>query len=123
MYSNHQPIKQYKHLLFISMLYLAVMLCSAVLIYKPIAMKFGYASAATLTFPLWFVLSDIIAEVYGFQLSRKILWSGFFCQFIFSLGCFLLIHTPSPELWREQPAFDLVLGHLIDAIKFMKFHR
>jgi len=106
-------LPQHKYLTFLIMLYLTIMLCSAVLIYKPIEMKFGYASGATITFPLWFVLSDLIAEVYGFKISKKILWTGFFCQFIFSLLCFLLINIPSPPHWAEQHSFDLVLGHLL----------
>lgn len=49
----------------LSMIYLGIMICSDLLVYKFIDMPYGYTTAATFVFPLWFVLNDIVAEVYG----------------------------------------------------------
>lgn len=110
--SSDEKLKQYKYLLPLAMLFITIMLTCAVLIYKPVKMWFGYASGATLFFPCWFVLSDIIAEVYGLKVSKKILLTAFFCQLLFSLVCMLIVKLPGPAGWQHQPAFNLILGHL-----------
>ena len=112
MMTNNQLLKQHKYVIFLSMFYVTVMLCSAIFIYKPVAMWVGFASGATLIFPICFVLSDVIADVYGFKISQQVLWSGFMCQLLFSIGCFIMLKTPSPAFWHNHLAFELVLGHL-----------
>lgn len=34
-------------------------------------------SAATVIFPLSYIFGDILAEVYGYERSRKVIWTGF----------------------------------------------
>lgn len=109
---SDEKLKHYKYLLPLSMLFITIMLTCVVLIYKPVKMWFGYASGATLFFPFWFVLSDVIAEIYGLRISKKILLTAFFCQLLFSLVCMLIIKLPAPLGWKYQPAFNLILGHL-----------
>lgn len=95
------------------MVYTCVMIFSDLLVNKPISMYFGYTTAATLLFPMWFVLNDIIAEVYGYKVCRRILLTGFITQLVFNLICNFMINLPSPSDWHDQAAFDLVLGHLL----------
>lgn len=95
------------------MAYISIMICADLLVNKPVTMIYGYTTAATLIFPFWFIINDVIAEVYGYKLCRNILWAAFAIQLSFDLICYLAIHLPSPFDWKNQAAFDLVLGHLI----------
>lgn len=98
---------------YLSMLQISIMLCSSVLMYKPIDFGLGVAPAAILVTPLWFILSDVLAEVYGLSVSRKILLWGFLCQLLFSTICFVVIRSPSPAYWDGNTAANLILGHLL----------
>jgi uncharacterized integral membrane protein (TIGR00697 family) len=52
--------------------------------------------AGTLIFPLTFILSDLITEVYGYQQARRAIWCGFLFNLIFIAYGQLVIHLPSP---------------------------
>lgn len=88
------------------------MLSTAVLIYKVVTLGPLVASAATLAIPFWYFLGDIIAEVYGYKMSRRLIWSAIICQFIFAVLCTSLIKLNSPPTWLHQDAYNQVLGSL-----------
>jgi uncharacterized integral membrane protein (TIGR00697 family) len=106
-------LNQQKCIIPISMFYISIMICSDLLVNKPVVMFKGYTTAATLVFPLWFILNDIIAEVYGYKTCRKIMWIGFITEIIFNMFCYVGSHLPSPADWNNQPAFDLILAPLM----------
>jgi uncharacterized integral membrane protein (TIGR00697 family) len=103
--------QQSKYFSFLSMLVLSVMFMDAILEYKPLVMPFGVMMASSFVFPLWFILIDIITEIYGPQSAKRILWSAFICQLIMTCVTAILINQKSPESWSNQPAFDLILGN------------
>jgi uncharacterized integral membrane protein (TIGR00697 family) len=102
-----------KGLISLTMVYMSVMICSDLLVYKPVSMWLGYTTAATLIFPLWFVLNDIIAEIYGYAQCRNIMLTGFTVQLIFYSVCYLAIHLPSPPDWKFQSAYNYILSPLL----------
>jgi len=53
--------------------------------------------AGTLIFPLTFLLSDLITEVYGYQQARRAIWCGFLFNLVFILYGQIVIHLPSPD--------------------------
>ena len=57
-------------------------------------------------------MGDIITEIYGSRISRNILLSAFLIEIIFSFACYFLVHLNSPEFWKNEPAYELILGHL-----------
>ena len=61
-------------------------------------------------FPLTYVLGDILAEVYGFRLTRRAIWIGFACSIVASLTFLAVTHAPPAADWPNQAAFDAVLG-------------
>jgi hypothetical protein len=69
---------------------------------------FGFSTTAgTLVFPITFLLSDLITEVYGYKNSRKAIWCGFLFNVIFILYGQLIIHMPSPHYSETRNAlFD-----------------
>lgn len=65
--------------------------------------------AGTLVFPLTFLLSDLITEVYGYKHARKALWYGFLFNLLFIIYGQIVIHLPSPTFQTNNQAFDLIL--------------
>lgn len=94
------------------MIYITLILAADVLIYKIVNFGSLTLTVGSLVTPFWFVMTDIIAEVYGYQIARRLIWSGMACGFLFTVICVTLIHFPSPETWPYQPAYDQVLGKL-----------
>jgi hypothetical protein len=65
--------------------------------------------AATLTFPITYILSDVFSEVYGYKWSRRVSWIGMSMSLIFSLFIMLAIRLPHPE-WFDASHFQLAIG-------------
>ncbi len=64
--------------------------------------------AGLLFFPLTYVFDDILTEVYGFKVSRRIIWAALFANTIIFLGTWCTIYlTPSP-FWQHQDAYATV---------------
>lgn len=67
-------------------------------------------TAALITFPISYIFSDILTEVYGYRTARRVIWLGFFCNAI-TVGAIWLagILPPSP-VFDGQAAWDRILG-------------
>lgn len=60
------------------------------------------ADAGTLTFPIAYIVGDVLAEVYGFRIARRVIWLGFVCN-LFAVGVYqLAMQFPT----HNDPAFD-----------------
>lgn len=94
------------------MLYMTLKLVTVVLIYKIVSVGSFTATASTLIIPFWFFLGDIITEVYGYQVTKRLIWIALICQFIFAFICGGFVNLPSPPNWPNQAAYIQVLGKL-----------
>jgi queuosine precursor transporter len=66
-------------------------------------------SIALLFFPLTYIVSDIITEVYGFKVCRFIIWSGLACNILFLIMIFLATVIPPSVYFTGQKAFEVTL--------------
>lgn len=64
--------------------------------------------AGTLIFPLTFLLSDLITEVYGYKQARRAIWVGFLFNILFILYGQLVIHMPNPSYPTHNEAFNVL---------------
>lgn len=108
---NNYSLSVYKYITFLSMLYLSCELASLVLSFKIIELKFFFGAAASLIFPITYTWNDIITEVYGFKITKKIIWFVFICDYLFVILVFFAVKAPSPLL-NQQESYNLVLGSL-----------
>lgn len=67
----------------ITIIYVVLMLAANVMCSKPITFLGIATDAGTLTYPLTFMIGDIVADVFGYKDSRKIILWGFFANLIF----------------------------------------
>lgn len=65
--------------------------------------------AGTLIFPITFLCSDLITEVYGYKFARRAIWAGFLFNFTFIAYGQLVIHLPSPS-------YALVINNNFDSL-------
>ncbi len=71
--------------------------------------------AGTLLFPISYIIGDVLAEVYGFKRSRRIIWIGFIAL-VFSAFVFWSVQQlPGEATWQNtvgQASYDLILGSM-----------
>ena len=100
----------YRFLIVISMIYMSIMLCNAVLTNCYIGYDTEFILGGTLTSPFVFILDDIIAEIYGYKVTRCVIISGYAAQTLFVLVCQLVINAPHPAFFKEGAAYAFILG-------------
>lgn len=60
------------------------------------------ADAGTLTFPIAYIVGDVLTEVYGFKIARRVIWLGFVTN-LFAVGVYqMAMQFPT----HNEPAFD-----------------
>ncbi|MBV9217200.1 MAG: queuosine precursor transporter [Acidobacteria bacterium] len=67
-------------------------------------------SAGVIVFPVAFIFGDILTEVYGYELSRKVIWTGFGCQILAAVIYLIVGFLPPASFWPNQVAYDQILG-------------
>lgn len=100
---------------YVTFMYLvfAVMFVSAVLIGNVLASKqIGWGTfgipAGTLVFPLSYVMSDIVAEVYGYKAMRRVIWIGFAFTALQALLMTVASYLPYPVWYQNNVAFQTI---------------
>jgi uncharacterized integral membrane protein (TIGR00697 family) len=67
----------------------------------------------TLLFPLSYIFGDILTEVYGYSVSRRVIWIGFAAATLFSITVWLVGLLPSEAEWSARAgmdAYNAILG-------------
>ena len=68
----------------------------------------------TLLFPLAYVLGDILTEVYGFRIAKRVIWTGFAALAFSALVFFVLGILPPEAFWEAETggnvAYNAILG-------------
>ena len=72
-----------------------------------------YFDAGTITFPLAYMLGDVLTEIWGYKTARKTILLAFFCN-IFVVVCTQIgVWLPSPEyLDATANAYDTVFSYV-----------
>lgn len=73
---------------------------------------FGFIlPAAILIFPLSYIIGDVLTEVYGYRQARRVIWLGFFCNFVAVLAIWMGQVLPAASFWEGQEAYERILGY------------
>src|SRR5262249_44922243 len=67
-------------------------------------------SGATVIFPIAFIFNDVLTEVYGYALSRRVIWTGMACQILAAFSFWLVGVWPAAPFWHNQEAYMTILG-------------
>jgi uncharacterized integral membrane protein (TIGR00697 family) len=65
---------------------------------------------ATVIFPLAFIFNDVLTEVYGYERSRRIIWTGLACQVLAAVSFWLVGRLPAAGFWHNDQAYATTLG-------------
>ncbi len=93
-----------KHIIFLGMLFVSFLIVSNLTAFKVVEIPLTETflvnfPAALVFFPLTYFFDDILTEVYGFKMSRFIIWSGLVCSAVITLCTQIAVQLPASTVW------------------------
>ena len=79
------PARSSPLLLVVSALFVTVLLTSNLIAVKLVAFGPLTLPAAVVVFPLSYLFGDVLTEVYGYAVARRVIWLGFASNLVFVL--------------------------------------
>ncbi len=67
--------------------------------------------AAIFVFPISYIFGDVLTEVYGYRVARRVIWLGFICNLIFVFFAWIGQILPPASFWGDQAAYKTILGY------------
>ena len=101
------------------MLYVTFSLIGAAVLYKLVKIGFLVGPGGILSLPFVLLMEDVIAEVYGYKISRVLLWYILISQIIFTFFVVLIVNLPSPSYWHGQVDYNFVFGNIDKGVPIM----
>ena len=105
-FSGRQP----KYYDIITGLFVAILLISEVTSTKLIQIGPIRTAGAIILFPISYIFSDILTEVYGYSRARRVLWIGFGALFLQAAVLVAVQYLPAASFWKNQQAYETILG-------------
>jgi queuosine precursor transporter len=107
-----EPSKRYTYLPTITGLFAATLLISNVLNSKVLRVGPLPMTGGLTLFPLVYLFSDVLTEVYGYSESRKVIWTGFASLILFVVMIEICGALPADPSWPYQSAYEAILGRV-----------
>lgn len=98
-------------LLIISALFVTCLIAANIIIVKQISVGPFLLPAAIIIFPLNYILSDVLTEVYGYRQARRVIWLGFVCNLVFVAAIWIAGMIPAASVFEAQAAYERILGN------------
>ena len=67
--------------------------------------------AAIVVFPISYICGDVLTEVYGYRVTRRVIWLGFLCNLVAVVAIYLGELLPAAPFWQDQEAYERILGY------------
>ena len=104
--------KQYKYLGLLTALYITFALVSQITAGKIVQIWIFTVSAATVFFPITYILADVFTEVYGYARARSRTWTLLLCYIIAGALFALVAWLPPAAGFDANDAFVRVFGQI-----------
>lgn len=115
---SENPLKNRKDdplsLMVVTALFVTLYLVSNVMAVKVVGLfDLFYFDAGTVTFPFAYMLGDVITEIWGFRVSKRIIWITFFCNVLMVVCTQVGVWLPSPaHLAQTATAYNQVFAYV-----------
>lgn len=104
--------RDYKKILICLTLYISSLFAANTLGIKLMPFLFGtHLSVAVFSFPIVFMMTDVIGEVYGKKMAKNFVWAGIISILLFLFYSFISMIAPWAEsgLWAKE-GYGLIFG-------------
>ncbi len=68
--------------------------------------------AGIILFPLAYLAGDVLTEVYGYAVSRRVIWSSLLALLVMIAAYEIGRRLPPAAFWTQQAAFDAIFSHV-----------
>ena len=90
------------------MLYVTVLsICAVLALYIGEIDHFVFSEGAAVV-PLMYFLGDVITEVYGYKIARRVTWYALVSVLFFMSMIMVLVHVPTPPFWHLQHQYQFM---------------
>ena len=89
----------------------ATLIMSNIMSFKTFEVLGFVLPTAVIIFPIVYITNDVLAEIYGYQKAKLVIWTGFVMNAIAVAAYNIAIVLPGPVFFEGQEAFALVLGN------------
>lgn len=105
------PHRSYKYFDFLTGAFVTVLLCSNLIgagkVTTIAGMTFG---TGIFFFPFSYLFGDILTEVYGYDHSRRVIWTGFGAMIFSAVVSWFVVSVPPAANWPNQAAYEIAFG-------------
>lgn len=97
-------------LVIITAVFITCLITANVVAVKIISLGILILPAAIFVFPISYIFGDVLTEVYGYRVARRVIWLGFICNLIFVFFAWIGQILPPASFWQDQEAYKNILG-------------
>ncbi len=98
-------------LVIITAVFVTSLITANVIAVKVVSLGSFFLPAAIFVFPLSYIFGDVLTEVYGYRVARRVIWLGFLCNLIFVFFVWVGQVLPPAPFWEGQQAYRSILGY------------
>jgi len=99
---NNSYKLSYNYLNIITAFYVTIKLTAFLTTYKIIQLDSIAVNFGVIIIPLWFLTGDVIAEVYGYKIAKRLIWLSLACQIFMIFTSYASSKIPSPHNLEHQ---------------------
>jgi len=97
-------------LVIITAIFITCLITANIIAVKVISLGPFILPAAIFVFPLSYIFGDVLTEVYGYRVARRVIWLGFICNLVFVFFAWVGQVLPPAPFWEGQEAYQGILG-------------
>ncbi len=101
-------------LMVVTALFVTLYLVSNIMAVKVISI-FGlfYFDAGTITFPFAYMLGDVLTEIWGYRIAKRIIWITLMCNILMVICTAIGVGLPSPDYLAEtEQAYNHIFTYV-----------
>ena len=99
-------------LVVLATLFATCLIVANIIAVKLVAIGGWVVPAGVIAYPLTFLFTDVIAELYGRKIASKVVWVGFGASILMVILVFGGRLLPPAPVWTDQSAYESILAML-----------
>ena len=96
------PQRSYRWYSFVTAVFVTTLLISNLIAVKLVRIAGLVLPASVILFPIAYIFGDVLTEVYGYALARRVIWTGFFCNLLAVGAVWLGGVLPAASIWSVR---------------------
>ena len=96
----------------LEVIFIASLIAANVVAVKLLLIGKFIQSAGIICYPITFLVTDILSDVFGKERAKRLVWFGFIAQLWFLLMVTIGRYLPYPQFWDGQESYVRIIGFI-----------